>query len=145
MAYREYHHQDILRFFPDIKARSLIHWAEIGIIIPLHEPENKGGKRVYNYANLIEIAVIRELSGHGIDLREIKRVVFAPELQGAIKTGGGDDLLYYIQTGPDGETRERFEYVKEFDPDLFGWASTVLVNIGYLKKFVDKALGEYVE
>ena len=107
----------------------------------MHEPENRGGKRVYDYANLIEIAVIRELSGHGIDLREIKRVVFAPELQGAIKAPG-PDLGYYIETAPDGKPREGFENVFDYRPDLLGSASIVFVNIGYLKRFVDRALRE---
>jgi len=70
---REYYHKDVLNIFPSLKGRTLISWIEKGLITPLHEPENRGGKRIYSYHNLIQIAIIHELSMYSFPLKSIKR------------------------------------------------------------------------
>jgi len=148
----EYHHRDILKIFPEIKARSLIHWAEIGVITPLSEPENRGGKRVYSYQNLIEIAFIRQLLKHDLSLKEVKRIVGKKKFRDVINTGNYDLVFVYtVRLGgarsskkplfvSNWPMREGFIPRENFRLDVLGQASGMFVNLAYLKEFVDHAL-----
>jgi DNA-binding transcriptional MerR regulator len=40
----------------------LIHWIDIGAIVPWKEDRRRGGKRLFNQQNLIEVLICRELN-----------------------------------------------------------------------------------
>jgi DNA-binding transcriptional MerR regulator len=116
----EYHHQDILRIFPDINPRTLISWVEKRIIKPLAEPETRGGKRVYSYQNLMEIAFVRELALYfGMSFKYIQLFMKNKDLQRAFQTG---------------------EYTPVYFRDVGHPASGIWVDIKLLAEFVDNAL-----
>jgi DNA-binding transcriptional MerR regulator len=153
----EYHHRDILKIFSDIKPRSLIHWAEIGLIRPLSEPENRGGKRAYSYRNLIEIAFIRQLLKYNVSLKEVKRIVGHEKFRDAV-SGANYDLVYVhtVRSGREFPFRngryqepffttnvpmiEGFILQEDFELNVRGQTSGIFVNLADLKKFIDFAL-----
>jgi len=158
MVNRKYYHKDVLKIFPDIKPRSLIHWAEIGLITPSEEPGNRGGKRGYSYSNLITIGLIRQLLMHGLDIREARDIILHEEVQDKLKIGNYE-WLFHIELGLllaiDRKDGKPFDLINalvnweicdvgEYKPNIDVTASGLFVNVAYIKRFVDDALKNYV-
>jgi DNA-binding transcriptional MerR regulator len=150
---RGFYHRDVLKIFPDIKARTLISWSEKGLIHPQVEPENRGGKRVYAHINLLEIAFIAYLLKFQIPFRVIR--AWLDEARPHLESGG-----YLI--GSLGLTqRIRSAECRVVETSLWPWIFEVIpaakakdvgleeivpahgalvVNLGMLKKLVDESL-----
>ncbi len=74
MKSETFQHKDILRVFPDLSARSLVSYCEKGLIIPFQDAEGRGKVRIYDFGNVIEAGIIRELVKWGLTYREIRLV-----------------------------------------------------------------------
>jgi hypothetical protein len=62
-AMREYTAKEIQEL-AKVTKRQLIHWVEVGAIIPLEDDRRRGGKRRFNQQNLIEALICRELNDY---------------------------------------------------------------------------------
>ena len=72
MESKIYRHKDILIFFPDLSPRSLVSWAEKGLLIPDHgDAAGRGTMRQYSFDNVVQAGVIRELMAFGLTFRDI--------------------------------------------------------------------------
>lgn len=50
-------------------------WSNKGLVIPAREATGGGSKRGYDYCNLIELALCRELFGMGLSIQYVKRIL----------------------------------------------------------------------
>jgi DNA-binding transcriptional MerR regulator len=69
-------HADVLKIFPDIKPRTLISWAEKGLITPEVLAKGSGTRREYTLNNLLEIGIIKELVSRNVPHPLISQIVF---------------------------------------------------------------------
>jgi ribosomal protein S26 len=70
-SFKTYQSKDI-QAKADISKIQLIHWTQLGAIIPFDDAQGRGKVRVYNHQNLIEAMICRELTEASIGVRFIK-------------------------------------------------------------------------
>jgi DNA-binding transcriptional MerR regulator len=70
-------HRDVLKIFPNLKARTLISWSEKGLLSPSVGASGSGSRRIYSEKNLIEIGVIRELVDYRFPTKIVKPIIDA--------------------------------------------------------------------
>jgi len=71
-----------------ISPRTVQFYTDQGIIVPgVYAPQGRGTTRKYSATNLVEYAVVSELSRCGLALADIKQVMRSGRL---IESGGGD-------------------------------------------------------
>jgi len=71
---KDFETRDIVRIL-DLNPRTLIDWAEIGLVVPaVRGAEGAGTRRRYSEHNLFELAIIKALLGDGIK-REIVKAI----------------------------------------------------------------------
>jgi DNA-binding transcriptional MerR regulator len=59
-----------------VSLRQIQYWDESGFIRPSVKPAGgRGTKRLYSFADLIRLRVVRDLSEHGLSLKKIRRCV----------------------------------------------------------------------
>jgi len=59
-----------------ISLRQIQYWDERGFIRPsVKLAEGRGTKRLYSFADLIQLRVVKDLSRHGLSLRKMRRCV----------------------------------------------------------------------
>jgi len=73
--HQTYTHSDIMKIFPEIKARTLISWSERELLTPLQAASGRGSSRLYSYSNLVEISIINELLQYGIPFAQIRTIM----------------------------------------------------------------------
>ncbi len=155
MNRNEFYHQDILRIFPDIRPRTLISWGEKGLIKPLQEAENRGGKRIYSYKNLMEIAFARELFTYGLPFKYVLSLMEGGRST-ALKEVFKDekyDTVCFISMGMERtvdfatlKARRHPNKVQCFpiarfkQEDIIKYESGIIINIDALRKYLDKKL-----
>lgn len=152
---KEFYHQDILRIFPDIRPRTLISWGEKGLIKPLREAENRGGKRIYSYKNLVEIAFVRELFGYELPFKYVLSLMekgTPMHIKEIFEKGAYGTVCFIsfrLEKTVDLSTLEVSRYpqdvkcfsIDEFKPgDITKYESGIMINIDALKKYIDKKL-----
>jgi len=155
---KEFYHKDILNCFPSLHPQTLISFSEKGLIKPLSEPQSRGGKRVYSYSNLIEIAFIHSLMAYGISLKTIKRVVTSKPFQESLIKGEFDKFFimctrYLSMIDPKAKKRVQetywnmewdilsksdFKNIKKFDPESSD--TMIVINLRRMKEIVDGGL-----
>ncbi|OPY83926.1 MAG: hypothetical protein A4E71_02824 [Smithella sp. PtaU1.Bin162] len=155
MNNKEFYHQDILRIFPDIRPRTLISWGEKGLIKPLREAENRGGKRIYSYNNLIEIAFVRELFGYELPFKYVQSLMERGKpmtLKEIFKKEKYDTICfisYRMERTVDFATLKAGRFPREVKcfpinnfklEDITKYESGIIINISALRKFVDKSI-----
>lgn len=55
--------------------RQVIDWTQRGLVTPFIETSGAGVKREYNYLNLMEFALCKELDNMGLEFQEIKAIL----------------------------------------------------------------------
>jgi len=88
---RLYAHRDILKIFPDLKARTLISWSEKGLFSPAIDASGTGSRRLYTKKNLVEIGVIRELISYRFSHDIIRPLI--KELNNRVKKNNFDMVI----------------------------------------------------
>jgi DNA-binding transcriptional MerR regulator len=155
----EFFNRHVLIVYPEIKTRTLISWSEKGIISPLEQPVNKGGRRVYSYENLIEIGLTRLLSLKGVPIHTLKALLNNKKLKTALRSNGYRNFFilpfwpvpgYSSQTGKrTQETLQSFHnwIVQEKNKDRIiklpaGAMDTICIDVEELKIYVDEGLSK---
>lgn len=162
MPYRSserYFHKDVIRIFPDLRPRTVISWAEKGLVKPGVEAKGRGDRRVYTYSNLVEIGFIHELVSLGIPSGEIKRTLKQADVKEALQDRAPDQLLvmgfHHVIARSTVERRikhigrERL-FVGVWSPDTLSkdvnqLSSAVVVNLSKLRSVIDEGLKYYGE
>lgn len=149
MDEREFQHRDVLRVFPDIKPRSVIHWSEIGLMSSLlQDASGLGTKRLYSFRNLVEIAILRELSVNQLPTRLMRMVMRASRVQEALDQQRWDSIILIKQDVIRIEETGRAPWtagIKVVAIDAFGlgeldFTSCTVINVKRLVEFVKRAL-----
>lgn len=130
----------------------MISWIEKGLITPLHEPDNRGGKRIYSYHNLIQIAIVHELAMYSFPLKSIKR---ENKILDQCKQNDYENFLvicFFPVFTLDGKTKKRkaesrwslswsVEPMEEFKiSERTTFSSALVINIKRLKQLVDEGV-----
>lgn len=55
--------------------RQISHWVKTGLIVPEKDTSGTGDHRIFNFRNVVEARVIKELRDRGISLQKIRRCV----------------------------------------------------------------------
>jgi DNA-binding transcriptional MerR regulator len=156
--------KDVLRIFPDLTARQLIHWAQIGIIRPHVEgrdPQTPGrGKwRQYSLKNLYQIGIILELLMYGISLWYIRALLNPPGNINPPLSAKNMDGVMLIRAirgkgpheSPPPSAAEFFSWqdfqsqgVEKLVESHPNWvtASSVVINLRTIKEYVDRQVQE---
>jgi hypothetical protein len=71
---RLFSQKSVLKLFPELTPRQLIHWSEKEVITPYQSERAKGQSRIYSYHNLIEVAVALNLHSFGVPSLYMYRV-----------------------------------------------------------------------
>lgn len=151
-----YHLENIKRIFEhwQVNPRSVINWAEKGVIQPAQEPDNRGGKRVYDYRNLIQIAILVELSYYQLPLKLMKFILRHDKVKKAFREAEakGDFnfviwfrrqiSLFPFKNGKRQVSTLGVECIplNKFKPDIPKYVSGLHINVQDLKDCVDRFL-----
>ena len=159
----EFFHADVIKIFPGIKVPSLMHWVDKGLVETAFEPGSSAGKRTYAYANLLEIAFVDELASYGIPTTRIKSLLedlphFNP--RSLFKSSEPSGVFVYGRglgtPGRKEDLGENYEAVKMWSrahfttpaaygqkvPEMAGCLSYIVVDVGAIKKEIDRRLEE---
>jgi DNA-binding transcriptional MerR regulator len=94
----EFTHSNILKIFPNVKARTMISWSERGLIQPLQDAAGRGSARIYSYTNIMEIGIIKELLQHGIPFSHIVIAMRSDKMKNLLKSEMWD-TIFWISRG----------------------------------------------
>ena len=53
----------------------LIHWTQLGAILPLKDARGRGGRRIYSFQNIVEAMICRELNSFTIETHIMVRIL----------------------------------------------------------------------
>ena len=70
-----FYNRDIVKIFPGLTTRQLIHWTERGLIFSLLEVESQGAKRGYDIYSVFEAGVIKALFDAGLQIHLVRRIL----------------------------------------------------------------------
>lgn len=150
---RIYRHEHVKKLFDsrDLNPRSIINLVEKGVIEPLTEPENQGGRREYSHKNVVELLIAGECLYFGLPIKKIAEVLRNPYVQEALsmaensgnKIGYDFIIMYrhYIHRhgGVGGQSHiVNIEPVpaKGFKIDMKKRSSGLFINVGELNQFI---------
>lgn len=112
---RTYRSRDIQEF--GISKIQLVHWVQVGAIIPLKDARGRGGRRVYSYQNLVEALICRELAKYSIETHVMRSLL---------------EVLREDKIGVIGRNKNVsfWDYIEQDKPNLLFMANTELIARG---------------
>lgn len=76
----------------DLTPRTVHFYTDEGLVVPVENPTGRGKTRRYSFANVVQLAIVRELAANGFDLKTIYQIL-SFRRGGVIPAHGGDEIL----------------------------------------------------
>lgn len=76
----------------NLTPRTIHFYTDEGLVVPVENPTGRGKTRRYSFENVVQLAVVRELTGNGFDLRTIRQILDL-RVGRVISSVGGDEVL----------------------------------------------------
>lgn len=133
MSNRLYTQREVSQIFSDVPNKTLIYWARQGLVEWVAEMRDaRGIARLYNYWNLFQIGLVRELAGIGFPIESIREIMdgsfkdFPPEKRYVI-----DDEGEEVEAGLPSEffsIEDRLKYLIIVKGSIErGWPKTLVI------------------
>ena len=157
----EFLHRDLKKIFPWVSPRTIIYWAERGLVTPSVDASGRGSARKYSYSNLIEIAVINELLGWNISFSKIKFILSNDLYRNIINDQKWDNIFWVSrQTVPVSSPKAKgaswvgdagraplLDLIKDSGLKHFKKMGTsdIIINFDLINKYIKKQIERVLE
>ena len=155
---RIYRHRHVKELFESryLNPRSIINLVEKGVVEPLTEPENQGGKREYSHKNVVELLIAGECLYFGLPIKKIGHILHHLDVQAVLSVAENSDnkigykfIIFYRHhihrhKGIKGQSHIQNIGVvpaKGFKIDMNKRSSGLFINVGELNQFIENMAG----
>jgi DNA-binding transcriptional MerR regulator len=165
MMEKLFKHGEVKKIFPWVSDRTVMVWAEKGLVSPTTQAGGRGKHRGYSYSNLIEVAFINQLLYMKMPFSEIEMIVRTDEYRQIITNQLWNTVFWQIRqiVSAPVPMDKSFPWVGEYGfADLNDFhakgghyilgsgkmadftTTALIVNFASLKAFVDKQISRSV-
>src|SRR4030042_3105506 len=87
-------HNEVIKIFK-LPPRTIVHWSQSGLVEAEIEARGAGSKREYNFKNLLEFGLCKELFNIGLGIQSVKKILKKIRNDGDLIAWVLDFKLYY--------------------------------------------------